>query len=400
MKRGHLSSYFVRIAWKKLSATEVDINTSRGHEFQGVKALREIFGPEKYELPAVTIHLSDEHEEGSLRESVRYKWYDSRENQPSRSSEYRLYYTGNFIPEHAKPGDSVFLFQKTEGAILVLLTPSGSTYEKQLLWLCGIQDEETPDSFKIKSTDGSADKAIDMASRIILENIGLPIENDLHDFIEEMVGLFGQNFPPTAEFSRYARQTIKDGDAVGSPDDVISEWIDREDALFRTFEKHLISDRIKAGFPDVDEFIKFSLSVQNRRKSRAGNSLENHLEEIFKLNKIVYKRGGRTEKRSKPDFLFPGEVQYADKNYPADRLMMLGVKTTCKDRWRQVLAEADRIHKKHLFTLEPGISEHQTLEMTSHNLHLVLPKTLHNTYTQKQLSRIFSLQQFIQLLNN
>ena len=32
---------------------------------------------------------------------------------------------------------------------------------------------------------------------------------------------------------------------------------------------------------NVDGFIGFSLSVQNRRKSRAGYSLENHLAQIF-----------------------------------------------------------------------------------------------------------------------
>jgi hypothetical protein len=31
---------------------------------------------------------------------------------------------------------------------------------------------------------------------------------------------------------------------------------------------------------------------------------------------------------------------------------MLGAKTTCKDRWRQVLTEAIKIPHKHLFTLE------------------------------------------------
>ena len=36
------------------------------------------------------------------------------------------------------------------------------------------------------------------------------------------------------------------------------------------------------------------------------------------------------------------------------------VKSTCKDRWRQVLSEADRIPNKHLFTLEAAISENQT----------------------------------------
>ncbi len=29
---------------------------------------------------------------------------------------------------------------------------------------------------------------------------------------------------------------------------------------------------------------------------------------------------------------------------------MLAVKTTCKDRWRQILNEADKIHQVHLFT--------------------------------------------------
>ena len=42
---------------------------------------------------------------------------------------------------------------------------------------------------------------------------------------------------------------------------------------------------------------------------------------------------------------------------------MLAAKTSCKDRWRQVLAEADRIRTKHLLTLEPAISKIQTAEM-------------------------------------
>ena len=42
---------------------------------------------------------------------------------------------------------------------------------------------------------------------------------------------------------------------------------------------------------------------------------------------------------------------------------MLGAKSTCKDRWRQVLAEDEKISRKHLLTLEPGISEPQTHQM-------------------------------------
>lgn len=35
---------------------------------------------------------------------------------------------------------------------------------------------------------------------------------------------------------------------------------------------------------------------------------------------------------------------------------MLGAKTTIKERWRQVLEEANRIERKHLITLEPAVS--------------------------------------------
>ncbi|MFN2369176.1 MAG: type II restriction endonuclease [Desulfurivibrionaceae bacterium] len=46
-------------------------------------------------------------------------------------------------------------------------------------------------------------------------------------------------------------------------------WMEREEILFRTMEKHLIGERLSQGFDgDVDSFISFSLSVQNRRKSR------------------------------------------------------------------------------------------------------------------------------------
>jgi hypothetical protein len=41
-----------------------------------------------------------------------------------------------------------------------------------------------------------------------------------------------------------------------------------------------------------------------------------------------------------------------------ENLRMLAVKTTCKDRWRQILNEADKIHQVHLFTLQEGCLRH------------------------------------------
>lgn len=74
---------------------------------------------------------------------------------------------------------------------------------------------------------------------------------------------------------------------------------------------------------------------------------------------------------------------------------MLGVKSTCKDRWRQVLSEANRIDNKHLLTLEPGISQNQTNEMQANNLRLVIPASLQRTYENSQQTWLMSLAEFI-----
>ena len=107
-----------------------------------------------------------------------------------------------------------------------------------------------------------------------------------------------------------------------------------------------------------------------------------------------------TEGRAKPDFLFPGTAAYQDPAFPTELLTMLGVKSTCKDRWRQVLAEADRIADKHLLTLEPSISSNQTDEMRQRQLQLVLPRGLHETYTEAQRDWLMPVSDLVTLIRD
>lgn len=79
---------------------------------------------------------------------------------------------------------------------------------------------------------------------------------------------------------------------------------------------------------------------------------------------------------------------------------MLGAKTTCKDRWRQVLSEAQRIPTKHLITLEPSISEAQTEEMRNHCLQLVIPQSIFPTFSAQQQTQLMSLSGFIALIKS
>ena len=74
---------------------------------------------------------------------------------------------------------------------------------------------------------------------------------------------------------------------------------------------------------------------------------------------------------------------------------MLGANSTCKDRWRQILSEADRIEHKHLLTLETAISTYQTNEMKNRNLQLVVPLSIQKSYTDDQQKWLYSFRDFL-----
>jgi len=75
---------------------------------------------------------------------------------------------------------------------------------------------------------------------------------------------------------------------------------------------------------------------------------------------------------------------------------MLGLKTTCKDRWRQVTQEAKRIPQKHLLTLQAGISSNQLAQMQEANVVLVVPAPLHKAYPKSSGATILTLDAFLE----
>lgn len=168
-----------------------------------------------------------------------------------------------------------------------------------------------------------------------------------------------------------------------------------EEKLFMFIEKHVYLPTIREGFPTIDSFVSFALSMLNSRKSRAGYSLERHLKKIFTEVALPFAHNPETETSKKPDFLFPSAAAYHDASFQEKALRMLGVKTSCKDRWRQVTTEANRIDTKHLFTLQPGISVSQHKEMKSFNITLVVPKPLHTKYPPAVREDLLSLEQFL-----
>ena len=399
MKAGYLNQYFKAVAVKRLSAVEADAGVSNQHEYNGVSFLKKMFGTDnqKIFLPTHFLYLSDE--EDTIEADGELTWYDARFNHPTRT-EWRLYYPSNDVTVSAQEGDSLFICMKDDNSVLEIIAKKDSIIENQLFWLFDVKPEENSNRFVARTDlkEQPSDK-VSFTARMILSAIGIQALDIQEDYTDLLVERFGDSFPTTREFSAFARSTV-DADPVSDPDGALLQWYDREEKMFMCMERHLIQERLKNGFitssgVDVDAFIKFSLSVNNRRKSRAGLSFENHLEALFNAGNIRFSHTPVTENKSKPDFIFPSIEKYRDVNYPAAKLTMLGAKTTAKDRWRQVLEEADRIEYKHLITLEGAISENQTNEMISRKLQLVVPKGIHATFSMKQQTWLYSVEDFM-----
>jgi hypothetical protein len=399
MRRGMLSDLFCGVVAKRLTLVETITPKSNQHEFQGTRPLRRLLGDEdRRGIRARFILISGE--QAALTEDGFMSWSNVRKGKP-RAAEYHLYYSGNAVTELMQPGDMLFLALQRDGSVLAIIAP-GETLQNQLVWLFGL--EAQPEfGFTFQEIDDAHNAELDFAARYVLDQLGIAPEEPEANRLDSLIDRFGLVFPTTRVFSELARASLPEVSAADDPDHALIAWMDREEQLFRRLERRIVAERISSGFngpdgADVDGFLSFSLSVQNRRKARAGQALENHLEAVFAAQGILYARGAETENRNKPDFLFPGQCDYHDPDFPAELLTMLGAKSTLKDRWRQVLSEAARIEEKHLLTLEPGISENQTDEMRAKRLRLVIPRRLHATYRLNQQAWLMDVAGFIAIV--
>lgn len=400
MKQGYLTDYFEGAAVKTLSMVDATPSGSNQHEVGTTKSMREEFlGTEKIKFDATYVWLDDN--EQAISHDGFATHYDSRENNPTRPAEWRLYYTGNPVTELMNAGDSLFLAKrKNENRLVFIVTQPDSTVEKQLLWLFGLQ--RPGDRFQSIELSGKEGE-IDFASQLIFDELGIEYEIEAVDKLDEIISRFGGAFPTTREFSLLARQTCETTDPKAVPDKALETWLSHEEAMFRRLELQVVRERLKEGFAaesdvDVEGFLKFSLGVQNRRKSRMGRAFENHLAALFDVWGIRYEQNVVTENKQKPDFLFPNFKTYESATVGDPSLTMLGVKSTCKDRWRQILPEADKIPNKHLATIEPSISESQTDQMQAYKVQLVVPKSVKSSYSERQQEWLWTMLDFLQVV--
>ncbi len=333
-------------------------------------------------------------EKGSNKDKyLTVKWQDDFETSSrfiyyGRGSrdEYRLTRFGKGFP---------YLANDNIGDLLILGKHSEDFYEAYVL----SSDSEIEDFFaalNISSfeTNGIIPKEFEPTS-----------EEKLFECFLNYIESLTIDFPPTIDLANNSRScyhksySITNSQIKSNPDKEILKWLEIEYDLFKTIENDRYAELIKTPFKTVENLVKIANTILNRRKSRAGKSLEHHLEEMFNIFNLQFQTQVITENNKKPDFLFPSIDAYNDLAFDKEKLTLLASKTTCKDRWRQVLNEADRIEVKHLFTLQQGISSNQLNEMNKYGVQLVVPKPYLSSFPTENRSQILTLDQFIELVS-
>lgn len=340
--------------------------------------------------PSVPVLFDEPGIKGQNREKwVKVKWQDDFETDTrfiyygqGTRNEYRITNFGKGFP---------FLRAEYTGALFVITKIDNENYKGYVL---NTEDEINEFLSAFGLTPAETNRLIELSRT----DASLREQAAIDRFISGLT----VDFPSSDVMSSAARAisyvaVLNKTITMTDPDKAILQWTDQEYKLFRALEQARYGDMVARGFSTVDDFVALANQVLNRRKSRAGKSLEHHLAAIFNENHIQFTAQAVTEGNKRPDFIFPSEEAYHDFSFPVSKLTSLAAKTTCKDRWRQILNEADRLRdgRKYLCTLQQGISSMQMDEMEAEKVTLVVPKAYISTYPRDKQDRIWSLHTFV-----
>jgi len=320
---------------------------------------------------------------------VRIRWQESFETDTRF-----IYYGQGTRNEYRITRGVPFLSSEYTGSLFVLVEKGNDYFEGYVL---NTEEEinQFLDAFSLGPTETGQ----------LIEPLQNSSENIEAVAFDSFISSVKTDFPTSEEMSRAAR-SIHDNIynhlelITANPDSKLVDWTDLEYRLFRAFEYNRYGNLITQGFYNIENFISTANQVLNRRKSRAGKSLEHHLAAIFDGNNLKYEAQAVTEGNKRPDFLFPSQKAYHDFSFPTDNIITLAAKTTCKDRWRQILNEADRLknHTKFLCTLQQGISVSQMDEMRDENVILVVPRKYIITYPGERRDQIWTVKKFVEFV--
>ena len=351
------------------------------------QALPELERP-KDENPRVALAVRVE-SHGEQR-NVNAIWYNGKLSGGTRN-ETRLTGFGG--------AQSPLLEPENTGALVLFAFTRNADRVACSIWLCETLEEEERVEAYLGTVDPGRGVVWDLSSGSIAQRLRRDTQA-CRLSQAQLPDAWLAGFPSGAEIIQKTLELLPG--ARLSPDERLLRRRDCEYEVFLSVEEALVLPLVESGFDTVGAFVDQAQTVLQRRKSRSGRSLELQVKAV--LSEEGFKEGRdfqynvESDRGKRPDFLFPSQAAYRNPVFPSRKLTMLGTKTTCRDRWRQVCNEADRIPTKHLLTLQEGVTQQQHAEMVASGVQLVVPKSLRKRYPPEIRPDLLTLSDFLALL--
>jgi hypothetical protein len=382
-----------------LATVEVKPTKSNQHEFNA-GLLRRALGidADKVAGPFTLLFFTDDTGTPVVDESE-YTLYDARQRKhATRGPEFRLYYGSVVVERYARPGDLFVAYRPGRGSQLVgVVARSGTAAERELMDALQLGDVKALKRFV--GASAAPPTARTAAALGIASGDYSPVnELESHPVVREAARL--KTVPPSKVLAEAGRALSEElHGARLDPDDFLHFAEKAETDLYMASEEVVHGARIKAlAATSLGDLMAATMRIAQSRKSRRGQSLQNHFAALLDREGIPYTPQCLTERKEKPDFVIPGEAEYHDPSFPGSGLRMVACKSKVRDRWRQVLHEAARIDEKYLLTLDDRLTADSLDEMKAKGIRLFVPRRVRDEAYAKVTAKVHDVSNLVERL--
>lgn len=413
---GRIAEQVAGVGFKRLTAVDcIGEERSHQHELNTSAAMRSFLGTSRHVFPCTYFRFSGTFADDAYdSEESTATYYDSRERQERRSPEFRLVYPASSeIMQEARQGDWCWVLRRVkDDRLLVVVAEGEAPVALQLDRLLGtglrtLDGSAEQRAFVLGDLERASDRDLSVEDADLLTALGLSIEVRHADALDQVIERFGWSgtMPSTHVFAAFTRELCDTSSPTDDPDRALHDWYAFSTEMFFGFEEHVLQPVLDEAFAgrdtiDINTFFDLAKKHMNSRYSRAGYTFEHHLAAVFGAHGLVFDRmTKRLPDGSKPDFLFPGKGAYGDADVPDGLLTFLGAKTSTKERWMQVVAEAPRIRVRHLATLDRELNSEILDAMDYNDVVPVVPEPVSGScYELALASRMMSLRAFLDMV--
>lgn len=156
----------------------------------------------------------------------------------------------------------------------------------------------------------------------------------------------------------------------------------------KRLSKNQLESLVKGKFNELRDFYK---SISQSRVARAGGSIQNHIAYI--LATLNYPFEAQQMINGKPDLILPNAALY--HSTPSECILVT-VKRTLRERWRQIIIEGFRSPYYFLVTIDEKQSSDSLKEMAGHRIYLVVPERIRQSVSIYRTSgNVISVRTFL-----